>query len=114
MVAEVPSEVRDDRKCTGWIKMTLEFRKTCAAIELHELVLRLKAAMARWEEVMFARDDDAGFNKYLEIATASVQARNETKTVDEKVSEMGEGLDEVFARAFPKLYPEHPVNRPVA
>ena len=63
---------------------------------------------------MFARDDDAGFNKYLEIATASVQARNETKTVDEKVSEMGEGLDEVFARAFPKLYPEHPVNRPVA
>ena len=63
------------------------------------------------QEAQFGAGDDRAFDAWMGKATEAAEVADRSKPVEEEVSEMHAHLDEVFAVAFPTLYPDHPVNR---
>ena len=66
--------------------------------------------------------DDAAFDRWMKAATADLkeehvharltQPRKETGKTDDFTAGVTAAIDEIWAKAFPQLYPNHPINRP--
>lgn len=65
------------------------------------------------QEAEFGASDDRAFDAWMGEATSAAEAAEEAKPLDAVLGEMRDDVDEIFARAFPNIYPNHPVNNSI-
>lgn len=65
------------------------------------------------QELHFKKEDDAGFNKWIKEITAATEVQENGQPAETAIANFSDQMDEIFARAFPNLYPNHPVNQPL-
>lgn len=58
----------------------------------------------------FIGTEDMAFNGWMGEAASTAEDAEAAKPTEVVVGEFREELDEIFAKAFPTLYPDHPVN----
>ena len=87
------------------------------AIELTDAAVGISIFELR-ERTGFGPSDDIAFNKWMAAASARIPEAlaNDQPHVSASAeafsADIAKTFDEIWAKAFPKLYPNHPVNRP--
>lgn len=116
LTSEMQLQVRDhvvSRQHSGEL---IALNELDEAVELTNSAIDIALRQVRLEAA-FGDDENVAFDQWMKAATAGIKEESrEADAVqpippDEFSSNIESAIDEIWAKAFPRFYPDHPTNR---